>query len=375
MADRYEEVVYQGLFANLRDSLGGAVVGLLLFIAAFPILWWNEGRIDISKVAARSLPVGPEQVDPKGEGKLVSVTAALAVKETVGDPDFLKPGAHVRLDRLAEMWAWTEKSETRTEKKWGGGSEKRTVYTYVEAWTSTPRPSRDFKHPEGHENPPLPVASATFFAKQAQVGAYQFVPGDIELPRAERLTLDSSIVAPRNPRDRQQGNYLFRGRGNLSDPTLGDVRISFSAVKTGALVTAFGEPHGSDLAPYLYQDSDTLFRVLPGTREQAITALHTEHTAITWLLRLLGFAFLWIGMGLFFAPLNALLDIVPIAGTIGRTLVFVAMLPAALALALLVIILSSIAHNPILLALAFLGSLIAAWLLIQKRRAARQRRR
>ena len=372
MADRYEDVVYQGFFSNLRDSIGGALVGVLLFLAAFPVLWWNEGRTDLSKVAKRSIVVGPDAVDPAGEGKLVSVTSPLAAPEAIGDPEFLNPGPYVRLHREVEMWAWVEHSETREEKKWGGGKEKRTIYTYVREWTNTPEKSASFKHPEGHENPPMPVPSKVFHPARATVGAYGFSPAEIGLPGMSPLPLDDDRVKLRNPRDRRDGDYVFRGRGDLSDPMLGDVRISFQSLSPGPVMTAFGEAHGADLLPYLYEEKDTLFRVVPGTRDAAIATLHTEHTTTTWLLRLLGFVLLWIGMGLFFSPLNAVLDIVPFAGTVGRTIAFVAMLPVALVIATVVITISAIAHSPILLAMTVVGTLIAGWVVIQKRRAKKQ---
>ena len=51
MSEQFTEVSEQGLGSNLLDSIKGVAVGGLLFILSFPVLWWNEGRTDLSQVA------------------------------------------------------------------------------------------------------------------------------------------------------------------------------------------------------------------------------------------------------------------------------------------------------------------------------------
>ncbi len=42
--DSFTEVSSQGWFSRIGDSIKGILFGIFLFIAAFPLLWWNEGR-------------------------------------------------------------------------------------------------------------------------------------------------------------------------------------------------------------------------------------------------------------------------------------------------------------------------------------------
>src|SRR5438132_6417958 len=58
--DQYVEYTRRGLFGNIGQSIAGVAFGALLFIAAFPVLWWNEGRLDLSRVAREAVVVGPD---------------------------------------------------------------------------------------------------------------------------------------------------------------------------------------------------------------------------------------------------------------------------------------------------------------------------
>jgi hypothetical protein len=79
---------------------------------------------------------------------------------------------------------------------------------------------------------------------------------------------------------------------------------------------------------------------------------------------------MWIGLMLFFGPINALLDIVPFLGSAGRFLIGIAVFPVALVLSAFTIILAIIAHNPILLSLFIVGLVSGAYLYYQKKKKA-----
>ena len=44
MVDRHTEVTRSGWGKRIGQSLSGALIGGLLFLASFALLWWNEGR-------------------------------------------------------------------------------------------------------------------------------------------------------------------------------------------------------------------------------------------------------------------------------------------------------------------------------------------
>lgn len=364
----HTETSYRSLGDNLLASIKGVAVGVVLFLVAFPILWWNEGRTDLSTVAKKAVIVKADGSSKDGQGTLVSITGALEPEGTLGDPDFLKPGRYAKLHREVEMYAWVEKVTKKTEKQLGGGTKETKTYHYEKKWTSRPEDAEDFKVPEGHENPAMPFAAHTAVAEKASVGAYGFDPGAAELPPAKPIALTPEAVTA--PGFEVAGGYLYRGEGTPDSPRVGDVRVSFQAVEGGRTVTLYGQLDGNQVGGYLHQGKDTLYRVVDGTHAQAVAALHGEHTTITWVLRILGFVFLWFGLALVLGPINAVLDIIPFLGSAGRAVTGLAMFPVALVLAGLTITVSIIAHSPILL-VAILALSVVGGVLFVRRRAAR----
>lgn len=437
MADEFTSTTEQGLGGNLLESIKGVAVGGILFLASFVILWVNEGRVDLSEVAKKSVEVKADAVDSSQNGKFVSVTGALRAEGKVGDPELLNPGDYLKLDRQVEMWAWNEKSSSKTKKKLGGRKETTTTVTYSQAWTDSPDPPSEMAKPEGHENPPLPLKGDRFAVEKAFIGAYPFNAGEASMPSGEPLTLSPELVkglsdAPADAADKpaegaaddkkveggdaaddskasdaaepkeddkakkgkkkrhgrkvkkgppppsktevqqaerkasaiarrkpdtytivEGGKYLFRGTGTYDSPHIGDIRISYTALKPGSTATLFGLLDGGEVKPYVSKkDDDTrIYRVVSGSRDEALKSLKAEHKAVGWFLRIIGFLCMWIGLMLFFGPINALLDIVPFLGSAGRVLIGIAMLPVSIVLSSVTILLSIIAHSPILLVL------------------------
>ena len=52
--DNFTEVTNDSWFGRLGNAIKGVVFGLLLFVVAFPLLFWNEGRFHgVSPQAAK----------------------------------------------------------------------------------------------------------------------------------------------------------------------------------------------------------------------------------------------------------------------------------------------------------------------------------
>ncbi len=327
------------------QSVGGALVGVLLFVASFAVLWVNEGRADLSKLAAKAMPASSS-----AEGKLAYVTGALSATAPIGDSEYLKPGPYIRLDRNVEMFAWAEETHETTKDKLGGGTDVTTTYDYKKEWTAHPSDATKFKYPDGHGNPSLNIQDQTVFASSATIGDYTVDPKTIELPNPEAVILNPDAAITNNS-VRQDGNTLYTGKGNATTPEVGDVRISFKAVRSGTMVTAFGKIEGTQMTSYA-EGKTVLYRALLGTHDAAIATLSTEHKAVGWILRLVGFAMMWIGLLLCFGPINAVLKVVPLMGAIGRGITGIAMFLVALVLSAVTIVVAMIAHSVIALIIA-----------------------
>jgi hypothetical protein len=381
MADKITEVTTRSWGGKIMDSIKGVVFGLVLFLAAFVVLWVNEGRTDLSKVAAKeTVPVDATVLDTTHEGKPVSVTGMLSSYETLGDPEFLSPGKFLVLTRNVEMYAWVEKSESKTEKNTGGSETTTTTYSYVQEWTSSPADSSTFKDPAGHTNPPMQYQDQTFYVNNASVGVYPVDIRSLSLPGETEVVLNASMVNPRYS-GMINGNYIFIKPGGYgyygesTAPAVGDLRIHYTALNSDINVTVFGLLQGGRIVPYIYKGKDTLYHARAGTRDEAIATLHKEYQTVGWILRLVGFLMMWIGLTMCFAPINAVLDVLPFLGNVGRGLIAVVMFIVALGLSLATIIVSMIAHNPIALIITIvvlIGVVFLVGRLIKKRKAAPQ---
>ncbi len=370
MPDQFVTITRTSWLGNIMNSFVGVLVGIVLFLVAFPVLWFNEGRTNMATVAKASVLVDGASVSTQTEGKQVAVAGTLSSDERLGDPPYFTAGAYVQLNRKVEMYAWVENKSTETSKDVGGSSTTKTTYTYDQQWTSSPKDSSSFEHPQGHNNPPLQVKSNTLVVSSASVGAYMIDPADITLPSAQDIKLDNKIVAT-GGNHRLAGDYILLGEGSFDTPRLGDIRISYSGVPANTRAVAFGKQQGNTLVPYLTAKNDRLYRVFVNTdREGAIQEMGTEYQVIGWILRLVGFLLMWFGMCLCFGPINTFLDVLPFLGSAGRFMIGLVALPVALALSIITIVISILAHN-ILALIVVLGLLIGGvmlWSRVRKQR-------
>ncbi len=346
MADHYTTITRTGCLGNITNSLIGAVVGICLFLGSFALLWYNEGRVNLAIIAEDSAPITTTAAQPALEGKLVAAPGTLASTEKLGDT-FLHPGDYLMLQRVVEMYAWEEDRSSTTSKNGDGSTTTRTTYSYERRWTSSPEDSNNFKQESGHRNPPMSTKGAEWTVGQAALGVYAVAPTTLTLPDAQQLTLNNNVVRA------EKGwylanNFLLDQPNALSSPQVGDLRISYYAVPNQIDVTLFGRVQGNQLEPFVAKGA-TLYRAFTSNREQAIAAMNTEYTIMLWVLRLVGFLMMWTGMCASCGPLNAILNLVPVVGTISNFLVALLLLPVALTLSITTIMLGMLAHQPLLL--------------------------
>ena len=360
--DSYVVKTRTGLGTNAKNSIVGVFVGFLLFLGSFVLLWINEGRLDMSKVAKRSVVLTPGVVDPAMNNKWASLTAPVTLTGNLADPLYINPGPYLQLKREVEVYAWVERTTSKEEKQLGGSTETTTQYDYFQEWTraESVKSGSDFKFPDGHRNPTPSVKSERFSAALAMIGGYSFIPRDAELPEGVALSLTPEVVRP--------GFLVREGRIYLSafnpmlapgaapgaapavmQASLGDARISFEALQAPSSATLFGLTSSGAIVPYVAEDESSFLRLFTVDRESAIKQLSSEFTTLTWVLRVVGFLLMWIGLQMFFGPINTLLDIVPFLGSAGRFLVGAASFPVALALTIATILISVVFHNIYLL--------------------------
>lgn len=385
MPEQYKVVTTKGYGKRLMESFGGMAMGVLLFFASFGVLYWNEGRVDVSTVAVNAVEISADEVDTAADGKQVYVYGAVTAEQDLGDGLFLNPKDYLAIQRNVEMYAWTETSKSESDSNLGGSETTETTYTYQTEWISTVPDSSSFYIPTGHTNPAKPYESEEFRVSEVKVGVYDLDFEKIELPNFEKLTVNQDTVT-------LSGNaiikdaYVYIPAGTLAPgssavtggtitgttPQVGDARISYSVIKNGTEGTVFGKLKGEKIEAYVDLD-DTgakVYRFCDSSRDECIAQMHSEYKMMLWIFRAVGFFMMWIGLSMLLGPISTFLDVVPFFGSLSRGLIGVVTLIVALVLSIVTILISMIIHNIVAL-IATLVVLIGIFLWFWKKKGTR----
>ncbi|MGR0481437.1 MAG: TMEM43 family protein [Candidatus Electronema sp. V4] len=324
--DQFTEVSRKSWFSRLKEAVKGIIIGLILFIAAFFLLFWNEGRAvkdyKTLKEGAGSVVSAPaDQVDPAREGRLIHLSGKAVTEEILRDPDFGVTANALRLERAAEMYQWQERSESKTEKKLGGAEETTTTYSYSKAWSESLISSSGFRQQAGHENPgAMPFSSAEQTARQVTLGAFSLPPSLVgKISNFESLPVSADAPLPENAAGRKvwrHGSGFYLG-ADPNTPQIGDLRISFQIVPQTE-VSVVARQSGSSLEPYQSKAGGSIELLQTGTHSAAAMFESAQQSSqmLTWLLRLGGFILMLIGLSMMFKVLSVTADILPIFGNL-----------------------------------------------------------
>jgi len=173
------------------------------------------------------------------------------------------------------------------------------------------------------------------------------------------------------------GFYIGESPGS---PAVGDARVTFHvaepgpvsvlAGKAGSTFTEWASPKGRRLEQNL--------RTAAVTADGFFADLEASNRMMTWLLRLAGFAMMFIGVSMVLAPLRVAADIVPLfGGIVGIGIGLVAVL-IALPLSLVTIAIAWVAVRPLLgiplLLIGVAGIVAVVWWLRRRRAVAAEAR-
>jgi hypothetical protein len=158
--DSYTEFSSQSWFSRIGESIKGILFGFILFVVAFPLLWWNEGRSverynSLKEGQGIVISVSADSINPANHGKLVHTQGMATTQETLTDDVFSVSVAAIKLQRLVAMYQWKETEKTETHEEVGGTKTTKKTYTYTEGWSNSPISSNSFKQSSGHDNPPM----------------------------------------------------------------------------------------------------------------------------------------------------------------------------------------------------------------------------
>lgn len=364
--DTYVERTRKGWFGRIGDSFGGALIGILLFLVAFPLLFWNEGRAvrrykDLEFGRDNVVSVASGKVDPKKEGKLIYADGKATPVGKATDATFGLSVDAIRLERKVEMYQWKESSSSKTKKKVGGGEETVTEYKYDKAWSSTLQDSDRFKVEAGHQNPrSMPYDSAEFAPKAVKLGAFTLhseIADDMD--DTAKLNVTSAMLSGAEARKAKITNGQLYFGPNPSSPRVGDTRVTFHVVKP-AVVSVVGKQAKSSIVPFKSKEIHGDIALLEYGKQGApamFEAAEQENWILTWILRFVGWLLMFVGLRLLVKPLSVLADLIPLLGSaVGCATGFVAFFIAS-GLSFITIAIAWVFYRPLVGILLFVGAL------------------
>jgi hypothetical protein len=378
----YQEVTHRSWFDRLIGSVGGLLMGLLLFVGSFFVLFFNEGSIDFSKVARQAQVVSPAAIQSQAQGKWVALTGTIASSQPLGDNLHLKPGPYIALSRTVEMFAWKEDESRETQRNLGGSETTVTTYRYSTEWTDSPEDSDKFRK-SNYVNPSKAIANQIFKVANAKIGVYaidmarlteatnfpysctsdsrRYSPhygNGIRFPDGNRLNLTPQILMA--TKAQVFGDYLFQGAGANDAPKVGDLRICYNALPNPSTVTVLGQLQGDRIVPGLHQ-KQAFFRLSSGSLKESIGDLRNEYLIWLWFFRVLGFLMMWFGLMMVAQPISVVLSVVPFLGDLAEMISGAASFVVALVLSFTAIVVSSLIHQPVVLFGSVMVALTVLW--------------
>ncbi len=322
--DSFTEVTSEGWLSRIGGALKGILFGLILFIIAFPLLIWNEGRaVDRIKALEEGsgsvIHIESAPVIPANNQKLVHLTADVTTAEILEDPIFNVQANAIKLKRNTQIFQWKEKVTTIKEKQLGGEEKTIKEYSYSKVWSDDLISSSNFKDSRYRNPDYMPLKKLTLQAKKITSGAFDF-PDSL----TQRMNNFKSLELQPKPFPNIQGieNIIsYAGGYFIGDdperPRVGDIKVHFEIVEPATL-SIIAQQTANTFQPYITNGGGEILLLEYGvvSHEKMFKSALESNSVLTWVIRLTGLIMMSIGLMLILKPLSVIADVLPILGDI-----------------------------------------------------------
>lgn len=357
MRDSYSTSGNESWFTRIKNAIVGVLIGIIMFIASFPVLFWNEGRAvrtaqSLAEGSKSVISVGSDKVDSGNEQKLVHLTGLATTKETLTDSIFnVSEKDAIKLIRHVEMYQWKEHKKSESRKQVGGSKKTVTTYSYDRVWSDDVINSRNFNQSQGHQNPSqMPYSGEEKQANNVTLGTFTLSKSLVNAITGRTPVQISADTLPADLKNKLElsSNYYYLG-DNPSNPQIGDTRISFEVVKPGT-VSIIARQTGKTFEPYQTKAGDAIERLEMGevSADGMFKHAQEENTVWTWILRAVGFILMLIGLNLIFAPIAVFADVIPFIGSLIGGGIFLSSLFVSLILSSITISVAWLFYRPLI---------------------------
>ncbi len=370
MRDSYSTSSNESWFTRIKNAIVGVLIGIIMFIASFPVLFWNEGRAvrtaqSLAEGSKSVISVSSDKVDSGNEQKLVHLTGLATTKETLTDSIFnVSEKDAIKLIRHVEMYQWKEHKKSESRKQVGGNKKTVTTYSYDRVWSDDVINSRNFNQSQGHQNPSqMPYSGEEKQANNVTLGTFTLSKSLVNAITGRTPVQISADTLPADVKNKLElsSNYYYLG-DNPSNPQVGDTRISFEVVKP-VTVSIIARQKGKTFEPYQTKAGNAIERLEMGevSADGMFKHAQEENTVWTWILRAVGFILMLIGLNLIFAPIAVFADVIPFIGSLIGGGIFLSSLFVSLILSSITISVAWIFYRPLIGVLLIAGGCVAGF--------------
>ncbi|MEO8402413.1 MAG: TMEM43 family protein [Gammaproteobacteria bacterium] len=322
-----QEITTQSWGGRLKNALIGIIVGILLIIGAFFLIFWNEGNglytaqsLQQTRQALISVPSTP--IEQKNNSRVIYISGMATTADILKDNLFDLSENAIQLNRQVQMYQWEENVETKSEKNMGGSETEVKSYTYVQVWSNDLINSSKFKEQATHQNPErMPVKSKIQYAQNVTVGDFKLPENLItEISGSTVVDLSTLDVAALKEKFKKpvlhDGGNIYVGE-NTDTPKIGDLKIAITKVMPQT-VSIIGQQTGDTLEPYMAPAGKPIILLSMGQQssEQIIYEAESANKMLTWVLRLVSLIMMMIGIAMLMQPIVVLADVIPFLGSI-----------------------------------------------------------
>jgi hypothetical protein len=368
--DKFTETTHTSYGQNIGNSFKGILVGVMMLMGAISLLWWNEGRsVDqqnaLEEMQSHIVAIPDAPYEAGYDGKAVLVQGEVKPLNALVDPQFGVTSDGLILRRSVEMYQWRENTSSKSEDKLGGGTETVTTYSYVKEWSSGAIDSSGFKHPQGHENPPMQYKNETFVT-DAVLGDYELYKNVVGYIHANSSYhgLNDMPDMINGAKNKKTHLYIPTNKDmNRTTPMIGDVKITYHYAPSGVYTFA-AKSYNRALTPYTTTNGKDLLFVRPGkvSAQSIFQSEFKSNNILTWVLRVVGLVLMYIAFNMLMGILPTLAKVIPMLGTFIGVLSGVVSAVLTLIVGSFVIALAWFASRPMLSLGIIAGGIILAFL-------------
>ena len=401
----FTETRTTGYGSRLGNSCMAIPMGIILFLVATALLWWNEGRAvhraqDIKQVAKTAQSIGDiSNANTSLDGQLIHTTGTASTEDILSDDLFgIKTNA-LAIVRSAEYYQWKENEKHETKDKLGGKQEEIITYTYERDWTADPINSSRFKDPDYQNvnNVIWEIEDMRVIASNVSFGTYilpELFISDIVAKQSDNVS--PLMISADNPALKQLNENVMKALGdnvrpeaaqvkdslayvhvfgnqvyigfNPSTPSIGDIRLTFEQLAPSCNISLIAVPTNGTFTTFQakHDANEYELRVGTWTLDQMIKQANDENATLTWILRILGVIIVIAALKMIFGILVTILKLVPFLASIMNLGVSLVCGVLGFVWSLIVIAIAWIFYRPLLgIALLVIAAGLVYWLVIK----------